>query len=239
MESPIDSPRCSFAFAFAMIMFWENRRGGFRKGGFSNNRFVLKPDVAIASEVSILSKSSLAITDFHAKKTDYFQKRPDVHKIVLSMKLRPPPPPRKSVNFEDVLLICTVFLILDPFRGGGGKPNFADKNFMGTQTFSDICKPPSWNPPIRDSQVWEPPDVGLAPTAVWTVPPPSPHCNWRTLPWPQPFPPHLPPPSSPPAPLGSFAMLREGVAQDGVGGGVPKDPTVLKIIRRINSQSPY
>ena len=47
--------------------------GGFRKGGFSNNRFFLKPDVAIASEVSILSKNSLAITDFHAKKTQHVQ----------------------------------------------------------------------------------------------------------------------------------------------------------------------
>ena len=51
----------------------ENRMGGFRKGGFSNNRFVLKPDVAIASEVSILSKNSLAITDFHAKETQHVQ----------------------------------------------------------------------------------------------------------------------------------------------------------------------
>ena len=42
-------------------------------GGFSNNRFVLKPDVAIASEVSILSKNSLAITDFHAKKAQQVQ----------------------------------------------------------------------------------------------------------------------------------------------------------------------
>ena len=47
--------------------------GGFRKGGFSNNRFVVKPDVAIASEVSILSKNSLAIADFHAKKTQHVQ----------------------------------------------------------------------------------------------------------------------------------------------------------------------
>ena len=47
--------------------------GGFRKGGFSNSRFVLEPDVAIASEVSILSKNSLAITDFHAKKTQHVQ----------------------------------------------------------------------------------------------------------------------------------------------------------------------
>ena len=28
---------------------------------------------------------------------------------------------------------------------------------------------------------WEPPDVGLAPTGVWRVPP-TPHCNWRILP---------------------------------------------------------
>ena len=47
--------------------------GGFRKGGFSNNRFVLKPDVAIASEVSILSKNSRATTDFHAKKMQHAQ----------------------------------------------------------------------------------------------------------------------------------------------------------------------
>ena len=47
--------------------------GGFLKGGCSNNRFVLKPDVAIASKVSILSKNSLAITDFHAKKTQHTQ----------------------------------------------------------------------------------------------------------------------------------------------------------------------
>ena len=44
-----------------------------RMGGFSNNRFVLEPAVAIASEVSILSKSSIAITDFHAKKTQHVQ----------------------------------------------------------------------------------------------------------------------------------------------------------------------
>ena len=47
--------------------------GGFRKVVFSNNRFVLKPDVAIASEVSILSKNSPAKPDFHAKKTQHVQ----------------------------------------------------------------------------------------------------------------------------------------------------------------------
>ena len=47
--------------------------GGFRKGGFSNSRFVLKPDVAIASEVSILSKNYLAITDFHTENTQHVQ----------------------------------------------------------------------------------------------------------------------------------------------------------------------
>ena len=43
------------------------------EGGFSNRRFVLKPDVAITSEVSILSRNSLAITDFHAKKAQHVQ----------------------------------------------------------------------------------------------------------------------------------------------------------------------
>ena len=47
--------------------------GGFSEGGFSNNRFVLKPDVAITSEVSIFNKNSLTITDFHAKKTQHVQ----------------------------------------------------------------------------------------------------------------------------------------------------------------------
>ena len=50
----------------------------------------------------------------------------------------PPPPPQKGVNFEDFLLICTVFLRFGPFFFGGGgglKPNFADKNLMDTQTF--------------------------------------------------------------------------------------------------------
>ena len=47
--------------------------GGFQKEGFSYNRFVLKPDDAIASEVPIFRKNSLAITDFHAKKTQHVQ----------------------------------------------------------------------------------------------------------------------------------------------------------------------
>ena len=47
--------------------------GGFRKGGVSSSGFVLKPDVAIACEVSILSKNSFAKTDFHAKKTQHVQ----------------------------------------------------------------------------------------------------------------------------------------------------------------------
>ena len=49
-----------------------------------------------------------------------FQKCPDVHKIVLSIKSRslPPPPPEKSVNFEDFVLICTVFPHFGTFSGG-------------------------------------------------------------------------------------------------------------------------
>ena len=68
---PCVAETCAVASRFRIGR--ENRMGGFRKGGFSNNRFVLKPDVAIASEVSILSKNSLAITDFHAKKTQHAQ----------------------------------------------------------------------------------------------------------------------------------------------------------------------
>ena len=48
--------------------------GGFSEGGGgSNSRCDLKPNVAIASKVSIVSKNSLAITDFHAKKTQHVQ----------------------------------------------------------------------------------------------------------------------------------------------------------------------
>ena len=61
----------SFVQVFSVTLGKSNE--GFSEGGFSNNRFVLKPDVAIASEVSILSKNSLAITDFHAKKTQHVQ----------------------------------------------------------------------------------------------------------------------------------------------------------------------
>ena len=43
--------------------------GVFSEGGSCDSRFVLKPDVAIASEVSISSKNSLAKTDFLAGKT--------------------------------------------------------------------------------------------------------------------------------------------------------------------------
>ena len=53
-----------------------------------------------------------------------------VHKIAFL------PPPGKSVNSGGFILICTVFPHFGPFSGGGGvKPNFADKNFMDTQTF--------------------------------------------------------------------------------------------------------
>ena len=58
------------------------------------------------------------------------RKHPDVQKIVLSVKLRPPP--QKSADFEDFLLVCTVFPHFDPFYGGGINPNFAE--CMDTQT---------------------------------------------------------------------------------------------------------
>ena len=68
--------------------------------------------------------------------SESFRNAQDVHKIALSIKLRSPPPPGKSVSLQDFLLICTVFPSFGPFSGGGGvKPNFADKDFMDTQTF--------------------------------------------------------------------------------------------------------
>ena len=41
----------------------------FERGSSCNSRFVLKPDVAITSRVSISIKDFLAITDFLAKRT--------------------------------------------------------------------------------------------------------------------------------------------------------------------------
>ena len=67
----------------------EKSNGGFSEGGFSNSRFVLKPDVAIASEVSILSRNSFAMTDFHAKKMQTFSylKTPFLEPAISRVKL--------------------------------------------------------------------------------------------------------------------------------------------------------
>ena len=50
-----------------------NQMGGFRKGVFRRTDLSSNPTSSIASEVSILSKNSLATTDFHAKKTQHVQ----------------------------------------------------------------------------------------------------------------------------------------------------------------------
>ena len=71
---------------------------------------------------------------------------------------------------------------------------------------------------------WEPPDVGPAPTGVWRVPPHAPLQLEDPSLKPKPFPPR-PLPPSPSHPLGSFCNapgVRDGAAQTGVGGGVPK-----------------
>ena len=70
----------------------------------------------------------------------------------------------------------------------------------------------------------EPPDVGLAPTGVWRVPP-IPHSNWRTLPSSQT--PSIPAPllpSSPPTPLGSFCKAPGGGGPGWWGGRGPRVP---------------
>ena len=86
---------------------------------------------------------------------------------------------------------------------------------------------------------WEPPDVGLAPTGVWRVPPhPSLQLEDPSL-KPKPFPPRLLPPSSPPpTPLALFAMLREsgtgrpslvwGEGSRGGGGEGPSSGTCCR-----------
>ena len=58
--------------------------------------------------------------------------KPRCRQIRLSTKLRLPPPPGKSVNFAPLSLVLGTLL-------QGGKPTFADKNFMDIQTFLDKC----------------------------------------------------------------------------------------------------
>ena len=66
-----------------------------------------------------------------------YQKRGDVHKIALYITLRFPPPPGKSVDFEDFLLICTVFPHFRLFSGGGGGAKFCGQEFYGQPDFFD------------------------------------------------------------------------------------------------------
>ena len=115
-----------------------------------------------------------------------FQKCPDVHKIVLCIKLRSPPPPGKSVNLEDFLLICTVFHILVFFSGGGGGvTKFCRQEFYGHPDFSDhsLCVTTQKKPNHMSAQsfvrkTWVPDhrrDVSfeelLLPYGCWTLGP--------------------------------------------------------------------
>ena len=62
--------------------------------------------------------------------------------------------------------------------------------------------------------------MGLAPTGVWRLPPPSLHCNWRTLPSSQtPFPSRPLLPSSPHPPWLFLKGFGRGAAQAGGGEG--------------------
>ena len=55
-------------------------------------------------------------------------------------KLAFPPPPGKSVSFEDFLLICTGFPHCGPFSGGGDKTKFCGQEFDGHPDFSERGK---------------------------------------------------------------------------------------------------
>ena len=82
-------------------------------------------------KVNIFTPSSFPMSSLESESF----KRPDVHKIVLSIKSRSPPP-GKSVNFEDFLLIYTVFPHFGPF-GGGGLTKFCGQEFHGHPDFSN------------------------------------------------------------------------------------------------------
>ena len=98
--------------------------GGFRKGRFSNNRFVLKPDVAIATEVSIFSKDYLAITDFHVKKTQHiqlFEKPPSWNPPIRDSQT---PTPQTLQNVETCLKAAENPPPSDPFAHPAALPLF-------------------------------------------------------------------------------------------------------------------
>ena len=92
---------------FLATMPWQKKAMNFDMPGPQR---VERPNEGTLTKTALFTKSSFLKT----------QKRPDVHKIVLFIKLRPPPPTGKSVNFEDFLLICTVFPHFGPFSAGGG-----------------------------------------------------------------------------------------------------------------------
>ena len=113
----ISTENCRFSQSHPF--FWKLKsgksKGGFLEGGFSNNRVVLKPDVAIASEVSILSTNSLAITDFHAKKTQHVQlfENPflETPHSRFPTRVRPGPTPRKPADFRRLFFLVLSILL--------------------------------------------------------------------------------------------------------------------------------
>ena len=116
------------------------------------------------------------------------QKRPDVHKFVLSIKLRPPP------GKLSILRILCWFVQFSSFwalfgGGGGGKPNFVDKNFMDTQTFlNKVC----WNTHISGKRNHAnrkglgevaPNSSAMNPNLKEAPPHPKPFQKHKTKPW--------------------------------------------------------
>ena len=66
-----------------------------------------------------------------------FQKRPDVHKIVLSITMRSPPPPEKSVNLRIFYWFVQFFPIW-----GGGETKLCGQEFNGRPDFSVFSQQP-------------------------------------------------------------------------------------------------
>ena len=84
--------------------------GVFRRGCSCNSRFVLNPDFAIASEVPVSSKNSLAINDFLSKKTQLVNSCED------PLPGTPPPP---ILRYGETI-VKIIFIIFAFLKGGGG-----------------------------------------------------------------------------------------------------------------------
>ena len=109
--------------------------GVFGRGVFQIPDYSPQSDIAIASEVSILSKNSLATTDFHAKKTQH---------VELFENPLPGTPPF-AIPHSGFWYRGTSACTLVPVFGTGEHPNVSSFSFLVP---GHPPKPPFWKPPF-------------------------------------------------------------------------------------------